>query len=210
LLKPLVVGALIEQMGSSTLATTLLAPGDLGSSLYPSILASFQADRSLTLEEVCAFSIITSDNPSADFLWKRAGASAVADHAAGLGMTATRVVVGFSDAELGAAGRRNVSTAEDVASLFTHLYAQRHEQPALWRWLVNSLRNNRIPGELPDEVQVANKTGTLLGVANDAGVILGRRPLLMVVLTDEQADTAVTSLEIARMAAEVAAATKIL
>ncbi len=206
LVKPLIVDAIISHVGLQELSRVTVEVGQLRSTMYPSILAAFDSSRRLSLTELCAFSIMTSDNSGADYLLDCYGADIVAARAEEIGLRATHVTVGYSDEHLGRSGRDNTSTARDIATLFRHLYESRQERAELWRWLINSLRNNRIPGELPDDLQVANKTGSLAGVANDAGVILGQPPLLVVVMTEGQADTNETTLEISKLTLEVCTA----
>jgi beta-lactamase class A len=68
----------------------------------------------------------------------------------------------------------------------------------------NGVLKNRIPLRLPNDLKVVNKTGSLEGVANDAGII--RSDLLevgIVVLTDSETDTALTGLEIGDLTFEL-------
>jgi beta-lactamase class A len=209
LIKPLIVDAVMHRLSPADLDREDVPLADVGRTRYPSVLAVLDRDRRLSVSEICAMSIVTSDNPCASYLLSRFGPDLVRARGEELGLTGTELVTDFGDERLGEAGRRNVSTAEDMARLFGHLYESRRAEPGLWGWLINSLRNNRIPGDLPDEVPVANKTGSLASVVNDAGVIMAGRPLLAVVLTDQQADSAVTSIEISRMILDVASATAI-
>ena len=70
--------------------------------------------------------------------------------------------------------------------------------------LRNSMRNFRIPLRLPDELPVAHKTGSLLGVVHDAGILYGRDiDLIAVFLTDGESDSAATSTHIGDCMAEI-------
>jgi beta-lactamase class A len=85
-----------------------------------------------------------------------------------------------------------------------------HHEPT-WRSVVtalaSSVRNTRLPLLLPDELVVAHKTGTLAGVANDAGILYGAHvDLIIAVLTDGQADPPRTNLAIGELARDVWAA----
>ncbi|MDQ3706224.1 MAG: class A beta-lactamase-related serine hydrolase [Chloroflexota bacterium] len=206
LVKPLLVESVIQNLGFDQLRKTFVDVHQLHPTMYPSILAAFERGRLLSLSEVCALSIISSDNSCADYLLRKYGVELVAARAQELGLHSTHLTVGYSDEELGSTGRGNISTARDIATLFRHLYTDRESQKSLWQWLINSLRNNRIPGELPDDLQVANKTGSLEGVANDAGVILGQPPLLVVIMTEGQMDTNETTLEISKLTLEICTA----
>jgi beta-lactamase class A len=66
--------------------------------------------------------------------------------------------------------------------------------PVLGHALRHNLRDLRIPLGAADGTPVAHKTGTLMGVANDAGVIEGESMHLAIAfLTDEQPDMVMTS-----------------
>jgi beta-lactamase class A len=101
--------------------------------------------------------------------------------------------VGFSDDVLSPRGRANVTTARDALLLVRALA----DDPVAGPAMRNSLHGLRIPLRLAEDVPVAHKTGTLLGVANDAGVIYGdSTDLAVAFLCDGQPDTAWASIEI--------------
>jgi beta-lactamase class A len=165
----------------------------LGSTAYVSVLEALDAGHELSVRELCALCLITSDNPVANHLLELVGAEAVARNAHGLGCTDTHMCGGYTDADL-ASPCANLTTASDALVLVTELVANR---PELARALINNLKNTRIPLRLPSTVRVAHKTGTLQGVANDAGVIFGQRTDLAVAfLCEGQTDIAHTSIEI--------------
>jgi len=168
----------------------------LGATAYSSILEVFHIDHPFTLAELCRLMLSTSDNPTSQYLLELVGMDAVNEHAKRLGRGDTFVKVGFTDAELGEVGRANVTTAEDMVSILTAVAVDPYYQP-LVHGMRNSMRNFRLALRLPDELYVAHKTGSLLGVVNDAGVLYGRHSdLAIAFLTDHQVDTARTSIAI--------------
>jgi len=197
-MKILVAAAVYEEAeaGRLDLAESVVR-GDLHSTVYPSILAAFAADDRLTLRQLCALMLITSDNPAADVLIDRVGLDRVNITAREFGAHATTLVVGFRDDQLGSTGRRNVTTAADTITILRALASHDRYRPVLDA-MRHNLRNTRIPARLPDTVPVAHKTGSLTGVVNDAGIIYGRHvDLAVAFLTDEESDPARTSIEIA-------------
>jgi beta-lactamase class A len=207
LLKLAVVLALEEAHAAGALdATAAVARGDLPETRFPSVLRVLEPGHRLTLRELGGLVLATSDNPAADHLLAVVGVDRVARLLAESGCHATRLEAGFTDAELGAAGRLNVTTADDLVRLLRRL----HHEPT-WRSVVtalaSSVRNTRLPLLLPDELVVAHKTGTLAGVANDAGILYGAHvDLIIAVLTDGQADPPRTNLAIGELARDVWAA----
>ncbi len=167
-----------------------------GSHAYPTALAAFTPDRLLTLRELCAFSLLTSDNSAAEYLRDLVGAGAVEAVRAELGLTHTKLVVGFSDDAL-AGNRANRTTAREVLRVLVHLDGTPGLSD-LRRFLINNIRNNRLPARLDDDVPVLHKTGSLETVCHDAGIIYGRTHKIDVAyLCEDQTDVLRTSVEIA-------------
>ena len=177
----------------------------LGATRYCSIMKAFDRDRTLSLKELAAIALITSDNPVAVLLEQRVGREAVGDVLVRAGMTggATAMQAGFREDELGVKNRANVMRALDVLKLFQLLRSERR-YGAIVLALENNLRNARIPALLPDEVVIAHKTGSLDGVVNDAGIVrLGVETFVAVFLSDRQADPLATSNDIAMCSQEL-------
>jgi beta-lactamase class A len=168
---------------------------ELGTTVYSSVLDVLEPGHEFTIGELCGLCLALSDNPASDYLLGLVGKDAVNERAGALGAVDTRIETGFSDPELGS--RANVTTAADALALVIH--SVREDEVAL----SNSLRNTRIPLRLPDETRVAHKTGTLEGVVNDAGVIFGETDLALAFLCEDQADPALTSIEIGDCVAQL-------
>jgi beta-lactamase class A len=169
---------------------------DLGRTAYPSILEVFSDDHTFTLRELCGLMLATSDNPTSQYLLERVGTHPVNAEAQRLGASRTRIVVGFLDVLLGEEGRANITTADD-SLLIVEALATNPAYKSLITALRNNLRNFRMPLRLPDTLPVAHKTGSLTGVAVDAGIAFGRNvDLAVAFLSDHQSDTARTSLSI--------------
>jgi beta-lactamase class A len=200
-LKLLLVAAVhtAARAGSVDLGARVKA-GSLDSSC-PSVLGTLDHDHELSVVEVCAPCLSTSDNAIAEHLIGLVGFAAANREAAQLGCADTRMEVGFGDGFLGDAGRGNITTASDALRLVSSLITDSTE---IRRALSNSLRNTRIPLRLPLGVRAPHKTGTLPGVANDAGVVLGARTDVAVAfLCDGQLDTARTSIDIGDCVARI-------
>jgi beta-lactamase class A len=169
---------------------------ELGRTEYPSILEVFSDDHTFTLKELCGLILATSDNPTSQYLLERVGVHSVNAAAERLGATSTRIMVGFLDELLGEKNRANITTADDILKMLKMIAASPSCQDLIVA-LKNNLRNFRIPLRLPDSLPVAHKTGSLTGVAVDAGIVYGRKVDLAVsFLSDHQPDTAETSLSI--------------
>ena len=171
----------------------------LGETRYCSIMKAFDRDRSLSLGELAAIALITSDNPVAVLLEQRIGRAAVRDVLlrAGVADAQAHMFAGFREDELGPKNRVNAMAALDILKMFHLLQTELRYRPIITA-LDNNLRNARIPALLPDDAVIAHKTGSLEGVVNDAGIVrLGDRCFTVAFLCDDQADPLVTSNAIA-------------
>ena len=93
----------------------------------------------------------------------------------------------FADAR--ADGALNVTTADDVASLYMQLLRGEVVDAAASQEMLNLLAqqqiNDRLPVLLPGDTVVAHKTGNLDGLVHDAGVIFAPAgPIIVAVLTE--------------------------
>lgn len=168
----------------------------IGVSCWPSILDVFEPRHRLTLAEIIGLSLAAGDNRCADHLVRLLGLDRINRTAAVLGCTSTEVNVGFSDDVLNDRGRANLTTASDCARLLT-LIREDQRFTDIRRAMSVNLVNTRIPSQLPAEIVVAHKTGSLNGVINDIGIIsAGAGDLIVCFLTDAQADPMATTMAI--------------
>ena len=179
---------------------------NLAKTFYPNIITAFADDEHLTLRQLCGFSLITSDNSASEYLRQRVGKEALDRTITRLGLADTKFAAGFADADLDSTGRANITTAADCARIFRAIY-DTERLAYLRRFLINNLRNQRLPLFLDDDIQVMHKTGSLKGVVNDAGVILfPDLPIFVAVLCDGQEKPEQCALEIGRLGERVATA----
>ncbi|MER7585859.1 serine hydrolase [Kitasatospora sp. NPDC097691] len=170
--------------------------GSLPGTMYPSVLQALDPDSTVTVRELCGFALVTSDNPAAEHVRAVLGQERIDATIKAIGLHSTVFPVGFSERELGPLGRANTTTAEDMLRLVEYIDRTPHLEP-IRRYLVNYLRNDRIPSRLDDDVPVRHKTGSLRGIVNDAGIILHpANRIAMVFLTEGQSDNVLTAQEI--------------
>lgn len=195
---PLVI-TVLEQLD----AEQVVPRSDLGSTAYPSLLEVFDEHHAFSLRELCCLMLSTSDNPIGSYLTDRVGMTAVTQTAQRIGAVDTCMRVGFTDGELGAPARESRTTAADIALILQYVASQPHLQTMV-RAMRNSMRNFRLPLRLPDELPVAHKTGSLRGLAHDAGILFGRdRDVVAVFLTDDEPDTAPVGIQIGDCIADI-------
>ncbi|MFG2912195.1 serine hydrolase [Kitasatospora sp. NPDC048298] len=177
--------------------------GTLPGTMYPSVLQALDPDSTVTVRELCGFALVTSDNPAAEHVRTVLGQERIDATVKAVGLHSTSFPAGFSERELGPLGRANVTTAEDMLRLVEHIDRTPHLEPVR-RYLVNYLRNDRIPSRLDDDVPVRHKTGSLRGIVNDAGIVLHpANRIAMVFLTEGQTDNVRTAQEIGEVSERI-------
>jgi beta-lactamase class A len=124
------------------------------------------AGETLTVAEALERMVTLSDNTSAILLGDRVGAGHVNASIAALGMDTTHYSV-----------ERMTTSASDMLhflDLVAHGKAVSSAASAdMLRLMLRQRVNDRLPRLLPDEAQVAHKTGNLPGTVNDVGIIYG-------------------------------------
>lgn len=126
--------------------------------------------------------IALSDNPTALVFMQMLDPERINRVLAGYGLGSTRV--GWWEP---------TTTPADVARLLELIEAGRAVSPAASRQmrelLLRQRDNRRIPAGLPPDTPVAHKTGSLAGIAHDAGILyLPSGPVILVALTADLAD----------------------
>lgn len=160
----------------------------------PGPLHVLHTGLTLTAADVLGLSLALSNTACAAWLCARVGVGAVRAAAAGAGCEATTIdETAPGDPSSPLAGR---TTARDALRLL-EAAADESAFPLTARALRNTAANSRIPlGATDLDVDVAHKTGTLMGVANDVAVISCRQGWLHVAfLTERQHDTLVSGYE---------------
>jgi beta-lactamase class A len=157
------------------------------------------AGTSLTIDEALEEMITYSDNGSALALLRVYGARATNADLAAAG------IKGFHVAET--VDEDNMVTARAVATFFDRLATRQLVSPAASDRMLARLErqtiNDRLPRDLPNGVLVAHKTGDLVGLIHDAGVIeASDGPRIAAVLTSGGAEADARDL-IARIGALV-------
>ena len=129
---------------------------------------SFEAvGTELTIDQALEAMITISDNGTAQALWHLLG---------GANIDATLAKVGIPDFHVAFdSSEDNVATPRAIGQFFTLLAKKQLVSLAASERMLARLErqeiNDRLPAALPDGVVVAHKTGNLLGLAHDAGII---------------------------------------
>jgi beta-lactamase class A len=84
------------------------------------------------------------------------------------------------------------TTAKDLGAFMEAVYRFAKQDPAQGRRLISDLGNSifhvGLPGELPPDLLVAHKEGSISGVVNDMGIIFAKRPYILTVMSQGASD----------------------
>ena len=141
----------------------------------------------LTIRDVAALMISVSDNSATNVIIDRIGIENVNALLDSLGLTHTRLRRKMMDVKAAAEGRENIATPREMVALLEALYRGKVLNKQMtddFFTLLSVHKESYIPGELPEDLRIANKPGELEGVRNDSGIIFtGNRPFAISVMT---------------------------
>lgn len=147
-----------------------------------------------TLLDVVKFCLILSDNTAAKMLVRHFTPQAINDYLSNLGFVTTKLKI---DGETFGFG---LTTPREMSSLFEGLYNNRFLNQDNSMILLEILKKTnsdlRIRRYLPryvdesnkERLRVAGKGGTLPGVCSDVGIIFGKQPYVLAVLSKDLPD----------------------
>ena len=148
-----------------------------------------QVGQQITLRELVRHMIVRSSNLATNTLVALANPDSVNAMDRAFGANRILVLRGVEDQKAFDAGRNNVTTARDLATLLTALETGRAASAPSTAEMRSILLaqefNEKIPAGLPAGTRVAHKTGDITGTRHDAAIVYpaGRAPYVLVVLT---------------------------
>jgi len=141
----------------------------------------------ITLRDLATMVAAVSDNSAANVLIDRVGMENVNALLDSLGLTHTRLRRKMMDLKAAAEGRENISTPAEMMTLLESLYRGKEFGKPLtddFFKVLSTKKDSWIPRDLPEDLRIANKPGSLEGVRNDSGIVfLEKRPYILCVMT---------------------------
>jgi beta-lactamase class A len=152
----------------------------------------------LTYLDLVKLMLTISDNTATNELVDLLGWENIDLYARNLNLTNTT----FKHKMMIKAGRGpNLSTTADINQLLLKLYKnQLPGSQQLLTILKEQQDRRRIPLLLPNDVEIANKTGSLERAVHDAGIVFAKNPFIFVFFSDDQEDKLLTVDVIAKCA----------
>jgi len=142
----------------------------------------------LTLKDLAILMIIVSDNSATNELIDVAGIDDVNSTMRSLGLHQTvlrRKMLGDAGGDV-PFDKDNVSSPRDLVALLNEIYSgshlSRHSCDSMLEAMKLQQLTNKIPRYLPSNLLIANKTGTVRGVSNDAAILFLKKPVAIAVM----------------------------
>jgi beta-lactamase class A len=161
-------------------ATDLVQDSDIMGGLTPGV-------TQITLRDLATMMVAVSDNSATNVLIDRVGMDNVNAFLSAQGLRDTRLRRKMMDLKAAAEGRENVSTPNEMLNLLAALYRGQilnKEMTDDFFKVLSTHKDSWIPRNLPDDLKIADKPGSLEGVRNDSGVIfVDKRPYVLCVMT---------------------------
>jgi len=149
-----------------------------------------------TLYDLMYQMIIASSNLSTNIVIGLVGAKNVTQTMRELGAKNINVLRGVEDNKAYERGLNNTTTAYDLMVIFEKIAGgkavDKKSSEEMIKILLQQEHNNIIPAELPKEVKVAHKTGSITGVYHDSGIIFlpdGRKYVLVLLSKNLENET---------------------
>jgi beta-lactamase class A len=164
-----------------TVQTSDLVPdSDIMSGLTPGVTR-------VTLRDLATMMVAVSDNSATNVLINRVGMENVNTMLDSLGLSHTRLRRKMMDLKGASEGRENISTPREMMTLLEAIYRGKvlnQEFTADFFKVLSINKSSWIPRDLPADLKIANKPGSLEAVRNDSGIVFVEgRPYVICVMT---------------------------
>ena len=161
----------------------------------------------VTNRDLAQFVVAVSDNAATNVLIDRVGMQNVNATLRSLGLTKTMLRRKMIDIAAARRGDENVSTPEEMMRLLEMIYKGKALNRELTDQLIKQLKtlkkDSYLSYELPADVELADKPGSLDGVRNDVGIIFAQnRPFAIAVMTAYDRDEKAAERTISEVALE--------
>jgi beta-lactamase class A len=163
--------------------------------------------RTLSLRQLCEQMITVSSNFAANLLIERLGVENIRRTVTRLGADGMQVLRGVEDDKAFARGMNNTTTARGLMILMQKIATGHAVSPSADAEMAGILKrqhfNDGIPAGVPPGTVVGHKTGTITKIHNDAAIVYGPRPYVLVVLVRGIQDQKVSAALIASISREI-------
>ncbi len=141
----------------------------------------------VTLEDLYSLMIILSDNTASNMVMNIIGIEKVNERLKSLGCLGSVLGRNFYDMEN--LDKKNQATAYDMAIILESIYRgeciSKEVSEEIIRILKLQLMDSKLPYLLPEEVEIAHKTGEDSTISHDVGIVYSERPFIFAFTSNE-------------------------
>lgn len=152
------------------------------------VLMNASEGKKLTISEIAQEMIRTSDNTATNILIREIGMETINQNLTKWGATKTRLNRVMMDIEAVKQGRENYVNALEINALLRMIYDKKVASPTLCDEMMRMLKNcedkTTIPSQLPQDLEIAHKTGTLAYVRGDAAIVFTTQPFVISIFVE--------------------------
>ena len=152
------------------------------------VLVGYPTGAQLTMREVMRLMITESDNTATNMIIDRIGMAAINEYIGRNGYNDTVLRRKMMDMQAVSEGRENQSSSADLGAFFSRLY--NHEcvsydyDEIMLEFLKGQTDRDCFPAALPN-LTIAHKTGALIGLYDDGGIIYNNgNDMVLVIMTE--------------------------
>lgn len=188
---PLVGSLLTAASENEAMSRHRVSPEGLDPTCYLTIRSAFSGST-LTLLELSALAILTSDNAAASYILNFLGVEPYRRFLKAANCENTDMPAGFTDENF-VMLEEIKTTAIDQIRILEYIWTIDYLHP-LREWMANNLYNTRLSARTEPPDVFAHKTGTLSGSVHDVGVLTTPQlQAFVAVLTSAEVDSVATS-----------------
>jgi len=152
------------------------------------VLMNASEGKKLTIREIAQEMIRTSDNTATNILIREIGMGTINQNLMKWGATKTRLNRVMMDIEAVKQGRENYVNVLEINALLRMIYDKKVANPILCDEMIGMLKNcedaTTIPSQLPKDLAIAHKTGTLAYVRGDAAIVFTTQPFVISIFVE--------------------------
>jgi len=161
----------------------------------------------VTNRDLAQFMVAVSDNAATNVLIDRVGMQNVNATLRSLGLTKTMLRRKMIDIAAARRGDENVATPQEMTRLLEMIYKGKALNKKLTDQFIKQLKtlkkDSYLSYELPADVELADKPGSLDGVRNDCGIVFAKnRPFVISVMTTYDRDEKAAERAVSEVALE--------
>ncbi len=152
------------------------------------VLMNASEGKMLTIREIAQEMIRTSDNTATNILIRKIGMETINQNLMKWGVTKTRLNRVMMDIDAVKQGRENYINVLEINALLRMIYDKKVANPILCDEMIGMLKNcedaTTIPSQLPKDLTIAHKTGTLAYVRGDAAIVFTTQPFVVSIFVE--------------------------